>query len=272
MQGFITWLLIGAGCFILYWLFGLIHIANHRVRVGFWGTSWLFSSAIIFVSIGVAINQSEDFPSNATATLFAMSFIMILFGFGIIWIERNRKGFTLLHSRGILSMGIGIIVGLSLFISPVLPNTVFIIPTPTSIAEALQGKTGIVTGDVLVVADSQTVIVTPVMNIPTVTRQPLPTITPTPTRRAYIPPTPTITPDAPPVHQECDGSVNSNLNLREDADLNATVLAIIPLGQTIQLYGVNEEKTWWFTEFDGNTGWVYGEFLTVDDICYTELP
>jgi hypothetical protein len=271
MQEFITWLFIGAGCFILYWFFGLIQIANHRVRVGFWGTTWLFSSAIIFVGVGVAVRQSENLPDNAIAVLFAMSLVMIVFGFGAIWVERNKKGFALLHSRGVLSMGVGIMVGLSLLISPVLPNTVFVIPTPTSIAEALQGKTGRVSGDVLVIADSQSVV-TPTMGIPTVTRQPLPTETPTPTRRAYIPPTATMTPDVPPAPAECDGFVNSNLNVRQEANLDADIVAIVPMGQTLKLYGVNEEKTWWFTEFEGVRGWVYGELLTVDAVCFTELP
>ena len=110
MQEFITWLFIGAGCFILYWFFGLIQIANHRVRVGFWGTTWLFSSAIILVGVGVAVRQSENLPDNAIAVLFAMSLVMIVFGFGAIWVERNKKGFALLHSRGVLSMGVGIMV------------------------------------------------------------------------------------------------------------------------------------------------------------------
>lgn len=168
-------------------------------------------------------------------------------------------------------MGVGIFVGLSLFVSPILPSTVFIIPTPTSIAEALQGKTGRVTGDVLVVADSQSVV-TPTMGIPTVTRQPLPTYTPTPTRRAYIPPTATTAPEVPPAPSECDGFVNNNVNLRQEANLNADILAIIPFGQTLKLSGVNDDKTWWFTEFEGARGWVYGELLTVDAVCYTESP
>jgi uncharacterized protein YraI len=61
------------------------------------------------------------------------------------------------------------------------------------------------------------------------------------------------------------------LRLRTAPNADAETLLVIPFATTIELYARNNDSTWWQTVFDGQTGWVDGEFVTVSAAC-SALP
>ncbi len=99
---------------------------------------------------------------------------------------------------------------------------------------------------------------------PTVTRTPWPTATAAATRWSYQSPTPlpTSTPVTP-----CLAVVNYNLRLRAEPDRDAETLTVIPYATTLLLYASARERAWWQTEYEGQSGWIDGEFVTLGPNC-----
>jgi hypothetical protein len=99
---------------------------------------------------------------------------------------------------------------------------------------------------------------------PTPSRTPQPTATPTNTRVLYASPTPTPSPTLP---NPCVAMLQFNVNLRESPDLDAELLLTIPFDTVVSLYAQSEDGEWWFTEYEGQSGWLKGEFLTLTASC-----
>jgi hypothetical protein len=122
---------------------------------------------------------------------------------------------------------------------------------------------------------------------PTTARTPRPTLTPIPTLTplfaATTPPTEaaqtgeatsegmTAAPPTPRPAEVCLASVNYNLRLRTEPSRDADTILVIPYATTIDLFGRNSDSTWWFTAYEGQEGWVDGEFLTLSASC-ANLP
>jgi hypothetical protein len=102
----------------------------------------------------------------------------------------------------------------------------------------------------------------------TLTRTPRPTNTPFPTRQRYATrtPLPTATLVTP-----CLANVEYNLRLRSTPEQidppNDNTLLVIPFATVIELYGKSEDGLWWLTIYDGQRGWVVGEFMTISAAC-----
>ena len=100
---------------------------------------------------------------------------------------------------------------------------------------------------------------------PTATRTPFPTLSPTPTRERFVTPSPTATPTLP---NPCLATSLFNVNLRSAPDANTSqVVAVIPFDSTVTLYAPNPERTWWFGQYEGQEGWLNGEFIRVTRAC-----
>lgn len=113
-----------------------------------------------------------------------------------------------------------------------------------------------------------TATVTP-SRTPTATRTERPTETPSPTRERFSTSTPTLTPTLP---NPCLASVDFNLNLRSEPDAEASeVLAVIPFDTVVSVSGTNEDRTWWYVQYEGQAGWVDGEFVSTTAAC-DDLP
>lgn len=97
---------------------------------------------------------------------------------------------------------------------------------------------------------------------PTDTPRPSATPTVTRTRFATRTPTPTPTPVTP-----CLASVEYNLRLRAQPSTESETLLVIPYATTITLSARSLDSAWWLTEYDGQTGWVAGEFLMLSAGC-----
>ncbi|MBN8639539.1 MAG: SH3 domain-containing protein, partial [Anaerolineae bacterium] len=66
-------------------------------------------------------------------------------------------------------------------------------------------------------------------------------------------------------------TVTNNLRLRAEANQDAETLLTIPADTIIFLSGRTEDSGWWQTEYEGQTGWVVGEFLLLSAAC-ADLP
>jgi hypothetical protein len=100
------------------------------------------------------------------------------------------------------------------------------------------------------------------------TRTPRPTATETATRERFVTRTPTPTPTLP---SPCLAQMEYNVNLRAEAATESALLATIPFETVVNVFGRNEETTWWYVEYEGNAGWVSDEFVTVTSSC-SKLP
>lgn len=100
---------------------------------------------------------------------------------------------------------------------------------------------------------------------PTLTRTPRATNSPTPTRQPFstTTPTPTATLGAP-----CLALVNFNLNVRSLPDSDESeVVTVIPFGTTVTVFGRNEDRSWWFVQYEGEAGWIDGQYVTASVDC-----
>jgi hypothetical protein len=117
-------------------------------------------------------------------------------------------------------------------------------PTPSVTVERQQGATATAT--------------------PTPSRTPRPTATPTNTRVLYASPTPTPSPTLP---SPCVAMLQYNVNLRAEPALDAQLLMTVSFDTVVSLFGQSEDGEWWFTEVNGQAGWLKGEFLTLTASC-----
>lgn len=99
---------------------------------------------------------------------------------------------------------------------------------------------------------------------PTFTRTPRPTETPTPTRQGFVTRTPSPSPTLP---DPCLATVDFNLNMRAEPSTDADVITVIPFGTAVSVFAASEDRTWWLVSYEGETGWVDGEFITRTASC-----
>jgi Bacterial SH3 domain len=64
----------------------------------------------------------------------------------------------------------------------------------------------------------------------------------------------------------CDISIIYNLNLRDQPTTDSTIYLSIPFGTTVVSDG-RTENNWYRVSYDGQTGWVSGEFVSAGASC-----
>jgi hypothetical protein len=97
------------------------------------------------------------------------------------------------------------------------------------------------------------------------TRTPTFTVTPAPTMTGTSPPTAT-----PPL-ATCVLVMNYNVNLRAAPDFGASVRATIPYNSVATATGRTADSAWWFVSYEGQSGWVSADYVSVDATC-SALP
>ena len=110
---------------------------------------------------------------------------------------------------------------------------------------------------------SPTLTATPTMTV-TPSRTPRPTDTPTPTRQGFVTRTPSPTPTLP---NPCLATVDFNLNMRSEPSADGDLIATIPYDSAISVFGSNADRTWWYVEYNDQTGWVDGQYITRTAAC-----
>lgn len=259
----------------LFALISLIQAARKEAQAGCWSTisillgfSLLIASFILSSLSENVVGLSLPIVLGTLATLAVISLIVYV-------LERRSDEFKQLFSRGLLGLGTSILLTIAFWLIPMIPQQIFPLPTPTPIAQAIRNTSSSASANANIVpTDAQASQSTPTERATvasTTTYTPMPSPSPTRTRRAYVPPTLTVTPEATVVAEECDAQVTVNLNVRAEPDTDADIVAIIPEAQYIALYGRSDNGTWWLTEYEDEEGWVFGEYLTLDPICLTEV-
>jgi NADH:ubiquinone oxidoreductase subunit 6 (subunit J) len=274
------YLLLGAGALFaaLFALNNLLKLLLRRGRVGFIDLLLVFLTTLVPLA-ALVVAQTTDAPDGNIARLvILLGAALAVFSLVLMLLELFRaqrwKG-----SRGIL----GLVSGLLLMISSVsVPMSAAYITqqaaAPTSLvdtaAPAASG-TSVAQGGTPTARLTSTQEPT---NLPTNT--PMPTETPTPratltpsaTRFQYSTRTPTALPtDVAP----CIASVEFNLRLRSAPNADSETLMVIPFGTTIELYGRGEPSVsdtgeaffWWYTRYEGQEGWVDGQYLLLGSTC-----
>lgn len=263
-------LVFAADVFIaLFILFGVIGSIRNKARVGCWSNIYLFLGGSLMIASFVLNALSDEEPANVgllaafigIASLIVASLVLVV-------LDRSNDQYEGMYSRGVLGAGMGAILLVAAIFIPIVPNTIIPIPSPTPIVAAVRNTP--VAIDVVVTGSSDTTIEMQPTSEPTITRTPLPSPSPTRTRRAYIPPTTTPTPIAPRVADNCGATINVNANVRSEPTTDGEVVAIVPAGRYVSVVARNTENTWWQIEFERQQGWVFGDLLSLDEVCTIE--
>lgn len=269
-------LLVASGALLIYALLGVIQSLRGQGRSGCLSTILMTVTLAGFVIFVVQSAIASD-PLSSAARFIALAIVSLLIFVGVIlwFLERRGQNATaMLYSRGVFSIGTGVILLVTYFLVPQIPNTILVIPTSTPIVAAVTNPDASNAGNnnIVPTAIAVDVTATPLPTAtPTLTRTPLPSPSPTRTRRAYAPPTPTATPQDVAVLENCGATVTTNLNVRAEDTTDAEVVAIVPEGGYVNLTAKNLDGTWWKTDYNGVEGWLFSELLTLDPACSVEV-
>ncbi|MDX2138286.1 MAG: SH3 domain-containing protein [Chloroflexota bacterium] len=278
-------LLIAVLCAVLFLLNIVIKTLLRKERVGFIDLLLALVAAVAFVALLTDSAAQEN--SDTQTTQFILLLGLAIVGIGAIMkVVEWARGWKQFGTRGMLGIGTGALIALSTFSIPMTAET-FIIPTPTPIrvaqaapqTDVSASSAALATNTPRATVASADAVSTDTINgvrTPTPTHTPTLTLTSTPRPSATVTatrwtfatrtPLPTATLVTP-----CLGSVDNNLRLRSEPDREAETLLVIPFATTVMIYGRNEASTWWYTDYEGQQGWVDGEFLTLSAAC-ADMP
>jgi len=195
---------------------------------------------------------------------------------GILYsIERRRKEFTVIYSRGLLNIGAALFVVVAICIIPGLPGQ-FTQPAQVVLASGGGSSARATFQAPTRVVNTATPTNTPV---PTGTPTALPSLTPAPTDTAIPQPTRVVynyteptnaattgTPSGSEVAASCTVFATTNVNLRPDPSTNNAVITTILSGAQIVVMGESKDKQWLQVKYSMNSkdysGWVNAQFTT----------
>lgn len=98
-----------------------------------------------------------------------------------------------------------------------------------------------------------------------------PSATPTPSRTRFQYATRTPAPTATAV-TPCIATVNFNLRLRSAPSTESETLLVIPYTTAVELTGRSADSSWWQTTYEGQTGWLDGQYLSLSAGCASLPP
>jgi hypothetical protein len=232
--------------------------------------------------LGVVNNfASQQRLTLVNTAVIGLGILVIVAGIITLFIERSKPGRPLNQRRGLLELGVGLLLIASTFVVPVASR-----PLAPSAVGARASTNPTATSDIVNVAQ-----MTPISQIALVpTRTPdaavlqlsatptrLPSLTPTRTNTPFVLASPTPGAENGTASVEsaetslCSAVVSKNLNLRSGPETNYQVLLTIPFSTTINVSARNEASSWWFVRYQTQTGWVSGDYLTLGTGC-ADLP
>lgn len=246
-------------CFLLY---ALLNTLRQKLKIGFWELLLAFLAALL--PLAGAVMAAMDYPPDTLPLRGALGLGggLLLLGLLLALLESRRET-RLKNSRGILGAGVGLLIMISTFSVPLTAERILLpaLATVTPIKVLVVLTAGLT----FTPTTTATPTVTP---SPTITRTPRPTDTASPTRFVFVTRTPEPTATLP---SPCLALALYNVNLRAEPSLDAAVKVTIEFDNTITLFGRSENSEWWYGSYDGQDGWVKGEFLDLSASC-DKLP
>lgn len=370
-------LIAGAFFALLFVLNNFLQTLRGKTELRFWGTVLAFLTTIIGV-LTLVYNSTAPISSPMIQTgVIGIAVLVIVAGLLLLIFEIRRKPRNLVQSRGLLGMGMGLLLVLSTVTVPLM-SAFFAVPLQatavasapadeaaisaqqnirayTNLIESASDETGVDAGDLLLELTGDSTLSTAVaarngnadtvlVNALTTTRAEvealiaagsiprlqgtlllanlegdlrdkfntriasnqietlapiiLATNTPTPTPTEPSTPTPTYTPTAtmtvtpsrtprptetatpardrfasrtpspsPTLPDPCLATVDFNLNVRSAPNATAEVLTVIPFGTAVPLFASNADQTWWYVNYEGQAGWIDGQYITRTAAC-----
>lgn len=254
---------VGGVFALLFALLSIIQTIRRQSRIGFVQLLLAFLALLVPLA-GLIMDQLGDEPLPAMTRLaLVVAALAVVPGVIVLLLELRRPE-RLKTSRGLLGLGVGLLLAISTFTVPVIAENqlaeVRVTPTsPVLVARAEETDSPAEPTVTLMRTPTPTLTMTP-----TQTRTPRATPTPSPTRFRFATRTPAPTATLP---NPCLAIADYNLNLRAEPDLEAELVATIPYNTTVTLFGRNTDSTWWYGRYEGQTGWLKGEFLTLSASC-----
>ncbi len=258
--------LAGALFALLFILIAIIRTFRHSTKITFLEMVLAFMAALLPLA-GVIEGSMSDTPAPLPLRAGMITGVVLVVAGILIALLELRREQKLKQSRGIFSVGIGVLVVLATFTVPITSQQILLpaLATVTPINVAAIGISPTLDGPTYTATAIPSATATPTA---TMTRTPRPTGTATATPYVFVTSTalPTLTLPSP-----CLALTKFNVNLRTKPESDAAVEATIPFDNTISLYGHSEDLVWWYGEYQGKQGWLKAEFLTLTASCDT-LP
>jgi len=292
---FILLVVMGGLFALLFILNSLLRAAQAREKVSFFETLLAFL-ALILPLLALVNNDASEHPMALvnTATI-GIGVVVIVASIITLLIELRQRERPLNQRRGILGIGVGVLLAVSTFVAPtasrlvVPPSAAGVGPlgsgvAPSALVNASDTRVPAdrgtplnmaTAGSRVAAAPTATPNATVVMLSATPTR--LPSATPTATDTPFVvasvtPDNVTGTPEANTARATgCWALVNWNLNLRTGPGRGYRRLLTIPYNTSINVSGRNEDATWWFVTYQTDTGWVDGQYVMLSGSC-DDLP
>lgn len=250
--------------------FGLLYLLNTALRtfrqtpkIGFSETLLAFLTALVTLA-GLIAGALDARPSEWLLwAVRGIAAVLVIIGLLIAPVESRLATKIKGGSRGLLALGTGVLLGVASLTVPLTWERTLgpALATPTPISVAALNNTA------TQAPISQTPTLTPTASpspSPTLTGTPQPTWTPSPTRFVFFTRTPQPTATLP---SPCLALTKFNVNFRAAPDMESDVQVVISFDSTLALFGRTDDSVWWYGEYDGQAGWIKGEFLTLTTGC-----
>ncbi len=248
-------LVAAGGVFTLLFIINLIsQTLRQRPKIGFWHTLLAFLATLLPIT-GLSDANLDGTLSITTRQIVLLLAAIMIVASGVAIAVELRRPQRLKQSRGVLGIGVGMLLLLSAFSVPMIAENIYasIPPSPTlPIALAAEVTSGAGT-----MRPSNT---------------PFPTFTPT-LSPAPLTNTPfsfaTNTPEAgeTSIVLSCEATTIYNINLRAEPYAESALVGSIAFNTTISLLGRNADSSWWAADYRGRSAWIRSDLLNLNENC-----
>ncbi len=298
--------LMTAGGFvpIPFVLYAVLQSVRKHPQVNAFGILLAYAAVLIPVGVFTWGTIQQSLPPLLMMASAASAGIALLIGLVLLIGNLRTKPRKLNRSYGLLSLGVGVLIAVGLIAAPsilalipnALPstsgasaaagfpadgfappatsadtsgsttNTAITAPVGFSAPEGFAPPAGFAAAESTEdAAPTPTVELAPTSTPESARQAVLPTITPSPAVTST--PMPSLTPmaTATPVLPTCELMVLYNLNFRVEPDAASALLLTIPYSTVITGYELSDG--WWNVSYDGQTGWVSGDYVSALASC-----
>ncbi len=283
---------MGAIFSLIFVVNSILRVLQAREKVSFFETLLAFL-ALVFPVLAL-VNNSASAQSLPLVNSAAMGLGVLVAVVSIITflLERRKADRPLAQRRGVLGIGLGVLMVAATFVVPVasrLPQARLAANTAANAPiDGSNRNVADVVGTNIIVDSPTATLAKPVVVVPTNTPavallqmsatptrfpSPMPTATNTPfiiattTQDTAVDTTQSAGQSAAVQITGCTAVVRKNVNLRSGPGTDYDRLLTIPFSTTLNVSAKNKAADWWFVSYQNETGWVSGEYVNVDAGC-----